>query len=108
VDLSPDKRATDADRIPPLPTLNSSVIIPYILFVSFWPLLALARFQWEAWFPYGGNPLEYFDVDKFMALQEMMQEVTIPEEGIVELPALSPAEQLVGAIFGPPPVPSSR
>lgn len=88
----------DRDEIPPLPMLDASVLIPYVLFLAFWPALALLRVQLDT-----GMPLvDYFDIDKFMALQGMMQE-TMDEDTIMELPALSPAEQMVGAIFGPPP-----
>ena len=85
------------DEIPPLPTLDASVLIPYFLFLSFWPALAFLRLQLDS-LPM--PLLDYFDVDKFMALQEMMQD---EPQDIIELPALSPAEQMVGAIFGPPP-----
>ncbi|CAB9500374.1 expressed unknown protein [Seminavis robusta] len=94
----------DEEEYPPLPMLDASVLIPYVLFISFWPLLALLRLKWGTLFPYG-SPIDYFDIDKYMALQGMMQEANVSPDEIVELPALSPAEQLVGAIFGPPPRP---
>jgi hypothetical protein len=65
-----------------------------VAFVAFWPLLALLRVN---------GPTTGFDIDMFMALKGILD--TSPDMGvdeIYELPALSPAEQLVGAIFGPP------
>lgn len=71
-------------------------IFATLLFVSFWPLLALLRST--------TSPIEGFDIDMFMALKGILD--TAPDNmdptTIVELPSLSPAEQLVGAIFGPP------
>ena len=66
-------------------------------FVSFWPLV-------------GG-----FDVETFLALRGILDDGRTAsgyyyggggtESSILELPPLSPAEQLVGAVFGPPPTP---
>ena len=83
------------------------VIIATILFTSFWPLLAILRST--------SNPIDGFDIDMFIALKGILDNTT-PNGGvsalgldadyynpvIMELPPLSPAEQLVGAIFGPP------
>ena len=83
--------------LPPLPKLNASVLLPWLSFVLFWPLLALLRVKLDGI----GNPVEYFDIDKYTALKSMMQEPPDFDE-ILELPPLSPAEQLVGTFFGPP------
>merc|ERR1711862_614521 len=56
------------------------------------------------------NPNTYFDIDFYMALDGVignnaateLDPSSMPESTIIELPPLSPAEQLVGAIFGPP------
>lgn len=52
------------------------------------------------------NPNAYFDVDFYMALDGIIgnpgSDTVDSPESIVGLPPLSPAEQLVGAIFGPP------
>jgi hypothetical protein len=80
----------------PAPSSPESLSIPVVLFatvlfVSFWPLLALLRST--------TSPIDGFDIDTFMALKGIMADT---DPTIVELPSLSPAEQLVGAIFGPP------
>eukprot|EP00531_Pseudo-nitzschia_arenysensis_P011433 CAMPEP_0116118340 /NCGR_PEP_ID=MMETSP0329-20121206/2050_1 /TAXON_ID=697910 /ORGANISM="Pseudo-nitzschia arenysensis, Strain B593" /LENGTH=208 /DNA_ID=CAMNT_0003611957 /DNA_START=86 /DNA_END=713 /DNA_ORIENTATION=+ len=72
-------------------------IFATVLFVSFWPLLALLRST--------ASPIDGFDIDMFMALKGIMDPTPMDNmdpTSIVELPSLSPAEQLVGAIFGPP------
>jgi len=73
-----------------------TVLLAAVFFVAFWPLLALLRST--------TSPIDGFDIDMFMALKRIID--TTPMDGsdptIVELPSLSPAEQLVGAIFGPP------
>ena len=73
-----------------------TVLLAAVFFVAFWPLLALLRST--------TSPIDGFDIDMFMALKGIID--TTPMDGsdptIVELPSLSPAEQLVGAIFGPP------
>ena len=72
------------------------VVLSVVAFTTFWPLLAYLRFE---------NPLGYFDIDTFLALKGIMSDgVTMDTYGneIIELPSLSPAEQLVGAFFGPP------
>ena len=76
-----------------------ALALPAVLILSLWPLIALFRDT--------GNPTSGFDIDMFMALKGILDSNTdsvmmtdAPE--IIELPALSPAEQLVGAIFGPP------
>ncbi len=63
-----------------------------LAFVLFWPLLAFLRSS-------------SFDVDMFMALKGILQDPgVLPKDTpeVLELPPLSPAEQLVGAIFRPP------
>ena len=78
---------TDIPSFPFLPA-----IIATILFVSFWPLLAIIR---------NG----YIDIDMYMALKGILDDNTANVDSsttILELPALSPAERLVDAIFGPP------
>jgi hypothetical protein len=77
-----------------LPFLTFAV--PAVVIVAFWPLLALLRDT--------NDPTSGFDVDMFMALQGILDggNVATMDGGIMELPPLSPAEQLVGAIFGPP------
>lgn len=87
-----------SERLPILPAL-----LGVVAFTAFWPLLAFLRFE---------NPVGYnFDVDTFLALQgilgmndagNMMQDPGAVTE-IIELPGLSPAEQVVAAFFGPPP-----
>ena len=88
---------------PPSPV---AVSIATILFVSFWPLLALLRTDTVF------TPIDGFDVDMFMALKGILDassSSSFPVDDyvggggiITELPTLSPAEQIVGAIFGPP------
>jgi hypothetical protein len=71
-----------------------SVGVAAVAFVAFWPLLALLRVN---------GPTTGFDIDMFMSLKGILD--TSPDMGaneIYELPPLSPAEQLVGAFFGPP------
>ena len=111
------KNDDDKDNsLPQSPSSSSSssssmstglVIIATILFTSFWPLLAILRST--------SNPIDGFDIDMFIALKGILDNTT-PNGGvsalgldsdyynpvIMELPPLSPAEQLVGAIFGPP------
>ncbi len=90
----------DSNR-PPSTSPNELHLAPAIfatvLFVSFWPLLALLRST--------ASPIDGFDIDMFMALKGIMDPTPMDNmdpTSIVELPSLSPAEQLVGAIFGPP------
>merc|ERR1740139_352613 len=52
------------------------------------------------------NPTVEFDVDFYMALNGALRSST--SESIVGLPPLSPAEQLVGALFGPDLSPSQH
>mmetsp|Transcript_21493 Transcript_21493/g.24702 ORF Transcript_21493/g.24702 Transcript_21493/m.24702 type:complete len:163 (-) Transcript_21493:69-557(-) len=47
------------------------------------------------------NPMADFDVDFFMALDRVIQ-APVPADDIIAFPRLSPAEELVGALFGPP------
>jgi len=85
----------DTPTPPEIPTIsNAKVIASVVAFTLFWPLLALLRTT------IGHGQI---DVDMFMALQSILGESS-PMKGdeIIELPTLSPAEQLVGAFFGPP------
>jgi hypothetical protein len=97
--IDDDDAAADDDdeekewRDTPAPSFVS-IGVAAVAFVAFWPLLALLRVN---------GPTAGFDIDMFMALKGILD--TSPDMGvdeIYELPALSPAEQLVGAIFGPP------
>lgn len=72
---------------PPSPLL---ILAAYLAFVSFWPLLAYVRQNFN------------FDIDTFMTLSDMMDGPDYDPETIMELPKLSPAEKLVDALFGPP------
>ncbi|KAI2513318.1 hypothetical protein MHU86_1089 [Fragilaria crotonensis] len=87
----------NTDRLPSVP-----VLLGVVAFTAFWPLLAFLRFE---------NPVGYFDIDTFLALQgilgindagTMMQDPATVTE-VIELPGMSPAEQVVAAFFGPPP-----
>ena len=71
-----------------------------VAFVCFWPLLALLRAISDNIY----NPITGFDIDMFMALKGILDDPRAysDDQIILELPPLSPAEQLVGAIFGPP------
>jgi len=74
------------------PTFQSGIVaLSAIAFMSFWPLLAFLRTAAHG----------QIDVDMFMALQSILGESPMKGDEIVELPSLSPAEQLVGAFFGP-------
>ena len=67
-----------------------------VAFTAFWPLLAWLRYE---------NPIGYFDIDTYLALKGVMGDdpgMTKDATEILELPGLSPAEQLVAAFFGPP------
>lgn len=73
------------------------VAIPTVALLSLWPLLAF--------FCDTNEPTSGFDIDMFMALKGILSsnnDFVVNDDGIVELPPLSPAEQLVGTIFGPP------
>lgn len=84
------------DPVTPQALSTPTVLFATFLFVSSWPLLALLRSTM--------SPIDGFDIDMFMALKGILD--TSPMDNmdptIVEFPSLSPAEQLVGAIFGPP------
>lgn len=79
-----------------------AVVLPLVGLVTLWPLLALFRDT--------NDPTSGFDIDMFMALKGILgsneDDLGMGRMGnvdtIMELPSLSPAEQLVGAIFGPP------
>lgn len=89
------KNGNDNDEQPVERKNFLPVAVFAVAFVSFWPLLALLRAT--------NDPTSGFDVDMFMALKGILDGGrTMDFEDIVELPPLSPAEQLVGAIFGPP------
>ena len=92
---------TNVELLPTVP-----VLLGVFAFTAFWPLLAYLRFE---------NPrlgVEYFQIDTFLALQGIMglhqnllqdpaSSSAIATE-IIELPGMSPAEQVVAAFFGPP------
>lgn len=86
-----DDADESSETIPPGLPLN---VVGYALaFVAFWPLLALLR-VWSQ---------DQVDVDSFMAIKGMLDNSSVPDMNeIRELPPLSPAEQIVGALFGPP------
>jgi hypothetical protein len=81
-----------------IPKFYIPVGIAFVAFVAFWPLLALVRINGFE------NPVDSFDVDMFIALKGILESADRPMMGseIMELPPLTPAEQIVGAIFGPP------
>ena len=106
----PPASSPSSSPMPPTPSFQNYAIafLAYLAFISIWPLLALLRVKLGGGF---GNPVELFDVDKFMTLGLMQQADSATTFGggvmggsdeIMELPPLSPAEQLVGAFFGPP------
>ena len=90
------QESSTQNSTPPQTLSIQAGIFATLLFVAFWPLLALLRST--------TSPIDGFDVDMFMALKGIMDTapLTDTDSTIVELPSLSPAEQLVGAIFGPP------
>jgi hypothetical protein len=97
----PDKRSEDYNINSPSPPSIS--FFPFgltaVAFVAFWPLVAFLRANSDI-------SLADFDIDMFMALKGILDgndpSGVYSEDQILELPPLSPAEQLVGAIFGPP------
>jgi len=92
-------------------TDTATVLLATVAFVSFWPLLALLRATITT---SPSDLIDGFDIDMFMALKGILDDSNSnmstntnsidTATTIMELPPLSPAEQLVGAIFGPPPV----
>ena len=90
------QESSTQNSMPPQSLSIQAGVFATLLFVAFWPLLALLRST--------TSPVDGFDVDMFMALKGIMDTtpLTDTDSTIVELPSLSPAEQLVGAIFGPP------
>lgn len=94
--LAENNDNNDGDDSPPetVPDGLPLNAVGYALaFVAFWPLLALVRI-WSQ---------DHLDIDSYMALKGMMETSDVPSmEEIRELPPLSPAEQMVGALFGPP------
>ena len=86
------------------PSLPLSSLGIAIVFVMFWPLLALLRADNSNF----GNPIAGFDIDMYMALKGILDDnnsltasTTDQPTTILELPPLSPGERLVDAIFGP-------
>lgn len=78
--------------------LSGNVVVYALAFVAFWPLLALVRASWTT-----HDQTVGFDIDSYMALKGMLDASQVPDiDEIRELPPLSPAEQMVGALFGPP------
>jgi len=68
----------------------------WLAFVAFWPTLTAVRIFLAT---------HEFDVDTYLTLQSVQQQAATLADGdvdmILELPPLSPAEQLVDAFFGP-------
>lgn len=91
-DSMPTPNIEDIDGIP------ISILGYAIAFVAFWPLLALLR---VAFHEHGGMMIG-FDSESYMALKGILEQEPPNLDEIRELPPLSPAEQLVGALFGPP------
>ena len=93
---SPLGGRNEDDEISNLPFMT--LALPIVGILALWPLLAVV---WDA-----NDPTNGFDIDMFMALKGILDPASTPGvedlDGILELPPLSPAEQLVGAIFGPP------
>lgn len=79
--------------------LPGGIVVYVLAFVAFWPLLALLRVSLN-----DSSTFIDFDIDSYMALKGMTEAPTMNDglDEIRELPPLSPAEQLVGALFGPP------
>mmetsp|Transcript_5837 Transcript_5837/g.13817 ORF Transcript_5837/g.13817 Transcript_5837/m.13817 type:complete len:172 (-) Transcript_5837:80-595(-) len=105
MELNLSKNNSDEEK--GIPFLASAIGISVLL--AAWPLLTFLRDV--------NNPTDGFDVDMFMTLKGMLDTNGSSDNNsisnmsmltddnyrsIVELPALSPAEQLVGAFFGPP------
>ena len=92
---------SSVDDIPPPPSIPLSYLAISVVFVMFWPLLALLRAENY----YYGNPLAGFDVDMYMALKGILDSNNsmdmMDQSTIMELPPLSIGERLVDAIFGP-------
>mmetsp|Transcript_40647 Transcript_40647/g.46207 ORF Transcript_40647/g.46207 Transcript_40647/m.46207 type:complete len:198 (+) Transcript_40647:152-745(+) len=90
----PDKNVSATT--PPQSLSTPVILFATVLFVSFWPLLALLRFNM--------SNINGIETNIFMALKGIIETspMTDMDSTIVELPSLSPAEQLVGSIFGPP------
>lgn len=95
-DLRLQEKSNSPSPTPPQSLSTPAVLFAALLFVSFWPLLALLRTT--------SNPIDGFDIDMFMALKGIIDTSPMGDTDptIMELPSLSPAEQLVGSIFGPP------
>jgi len=96
-------RSNNNDYDEPPPGNYIKIILSTIAFITFWPLLAYLRYEagdivGDAFGHVG------FDVDTFMALKDITNGNTNGDEigQILEIPTLSPAEKLVGALFGPP------
>lgn len=106
--LQTSKNADDKkDGVVSTVTANNNVLVVavagFIAFTAFWPFLAWVRYE---------NPISYFDIDTYLALKGVMANdpgmMTNDAPEILELPGLSPAEQLVAAFFGPPVTPPNR
>lgn len=96
-----EKHDNDTDETPQTSPegLPVNVVVYTLAFVAFWPLLALVRASWT---PHHDQTIG-FDIDSYMALKGMLDTSQVPDmDEIRQLPPLSPAEQLVGALFGPP------
>jgi hypothetical protein len=86
-------KASNSSSAPVRPNAGA-VIASLVAFVSFWPLLALIRYWTEHY---------EFDPDTYLALKTMLEQPQQQEEyTITVLPPLTPAEQLVGILVGPP------
>jgi hypothetical protein len=107
--LLPSNNADNNEDVPHVshgtPTNNIIVVAVagFVAFTAFWPFLAWVRYE---------NPISYFDIDTYLALKGVMADdpgmMTKDATEILELPGLSPAEQLVAAFFGPPISPHNR
>lgn len=73
------------------------LIVAYLGFVSFWPLLAAVQVYLRT---------HEFDVDTYLTVKGLLDTAAPLDNGsdattIMELPPLSPAERLVDSLFGP-------
>ena len=101
--LFSEPRDDENDLKPQNPKPNDGVdpiiILPYITLACIAALIA------GVFYAKANNPNTYFDIDFYMALDGVIGNTAATAdspESIVGLPPLSPAEQLVGALFGPP------
>lgn len=116
---------------PPQQLSTTTILVGSLALAAIWPLL-LASLGNSGnngmFFSYHNNPIaDNLDVDAFLTVQGLLDDggVTTASDAmnddvasygrsvsrmgatIVELPALTPAERLVGAVFGPPQPPTS-